>query len=814
MSVYLRWFHSILLIAFLSACGGGGDDENGGDGGGGPNPAPLGAPSNVQASGFENGINITWDPVSGVGSYRIYYSTSSPVTKQDSFFSGVGTGHNHTDLNEGDTFFYAISAIQSSEESDLSSEVNATALGVPEPPEAVSQLYMRASDGSVTVNWAGVSDATSYNLYHANGSSVSTSDTQVLNVTSPYTLSGLTNGTQITVMVAAVNDDGETAGTSATDIPDVRLDVKHHAPRLTAAAFGNSTHVLVGDGGAIYTAQSDGSSLTAQTSGTTLNINSVVFGANKFVAMAASGIILTSENNGVTWSQGFSPSGGQMDKVIFANNLFIGIGQFSMITSSDGDNWTLRDHSSAMCNEEVSNDNYLAYAAYGSNKLLTSGSTGCIKTSTDNGVTWAANSVTLSETEELLNLIHDGSKFVAITRDNGPTFNLLTSADGDTWTRAQISDSDIETIQGLSFGESRYVTSTNGGNGLKYLYSTDGLDWIEGAQTNNPDIGFTDVFYNGTDFVAVGGNLQLVMSEDGSSWDNKTADVITADFFKILHDGSQYIALASEGSIYTSTNLTSWTLQNTFALSNGRLTDAHLNGSVLTVAGYTGFFGNSSGSFYSATDLSGMDPFNNWAASDVAAGGINDIVYDGIRYVAATRATIAFPAGNPQWDQIANQPAFVPYVAIESDETNIVAMISDRIYTQTVAGIADWNGVAVATGSQLTSGSYSQLYKQGSNFYAFSTESGILQSTDGGGTWTNINSDPLSNGVIGYDGDSYMVVGGESGFVDTTNFVLEQVRGGKRTENETPFTIQGIYWTGSEYVLVGSDGFVATHPGF
>lgn len=65
-------------------------------------------------------------------------------------------------------------------------------------------------DSSVTVGWNAVSGATSYNLYYAAGTTVSsTSGTKVTGVVSPKQIVGLTNGTQYAFAVTAVNAAGE-----------------------------------------------------------------------------------------------------------------------------------------------------------------------------------------------------------------------------------------------------------------------------------------------------------------------------------------------------------------------------------------------------------------------------------------------------------------------------------------------------------------------------------------------------------------------------------------------------------------------------
>lgn len=87
--------------------------------------------------------------------------------------------------------------------------------GVPAAPAGVSAT---ASDSSITISWAPVSGAESYNLYMATQDGVSRGNygslaggMQHLSVTSPYNHTDLTNGTTYYFVVTALNANGESA---------------------------------------------------------------------------------------------------------------------------------------------------------------------------------------------------------------------------------------------------------------------------------------------------------------------------------------------------------------------------------------------------------------------------------------------------------------------------------------------------------------------------------------------------------------------------------------------------------------------------
>ncbi len=99
----------------------------------------------------------------------------------------------------------------------------------PSLPSAPTNVAASGGESSVTVSWAPVSGATSYNLYRSRVPGVrKTNGYKVSSVTSPKLNSGFTNGTVYYMVVTAVNANGEsvesaevsaTAGASAPPTP-------------------------------------------------------------------------------------------------------------------------------------------------------------------------------------------------------------------------------------------------------------------------------------------------------------------------------------------------------------------------------------------------------------------------------------------------------------------------------------------------------------------------------------------------------------------------------------------------------------------
>ncbi len=81
-------------------------------------------------------------------------------------------------------------------------------IDLPPAPQNVASV---SDDGQVTISWDSVTGATSYNIYWDTTGGVTTSDTQLATVTSPYLHDGLVNGATYYYAVTAINAVGEGA---------------------------------------------------------------------------------------------------------------------------------------------------------------------------------------------------------------------------------------------------------------------------------------------------------------------------------------------------------------------------------------------------------------------------------------------------------------------------------------------------------------------------------------------------------------------------------------------------------------------------
>jgi fibronectin type 3 domain-containing protein len=204
------WISVIALFSVtafgLTGCGGGGA-------GGKVEVAPTApaAPSDPAAVGGINQNTISWSHVSGATSYNIYWSAFPGVTKATgNKIPSVTSPYTHLGLTTGSTYYYIVTASNSGGESEPSPEVNAKTIS---PSSAPTAVRVTPQAGRVTLTWAPVNGATSYNIYYlpAEPKVSPGNGIKLTNVGNPYIHSGLINGTAYYYAVTAVVDGIESA---------------------------------------------------------------------------------------------------------------------------------------------------------------------------------------------------------------------------------------------------------------------------------------------------------------------------------------------------------------------------------------------------------------------------------------------------------------------------------------------------------------------------------------------------------------------------------------------------------------------------
>ena len=174
-------------------------------------------PTAVTATAGDLTATIAWAAVSGATSYNIYWSTTTGVTTANGTkIAGAATPYTLTGLSNGTTYYFVVTAINSKGESAVSTEASCTPIQ-PVPTGASAA----AGNGQVTVAWPAVTGATSYNIYWSTTTGVTTANgTKIAGAATPYTLTGLTNGTTYYFVVTEVNGNGEsTASTEVSATP-------------------------------------------------------------------------------------------------------------------------------------------------------------------------------------------------------------------------------------------------------------------------------------------------------------------------------------------------------------------------------------------------------------------------------------------------------------------------------------------------------------------------------------------------------------------------------------------------------------------
>lgn len=125
---------------------------------------------------------------------------------------------------------------------------------------------------------------------------------------------------------------------------------------------------------------------------------------------------------------------------------------------------------------------------------------------------------------------------------------VLRSADGLTWTAADLADG---SIRNMRFANGWFVAVGDGGRRKR---SQDGLAWVD-ATSGGTDL--HSLAYGNGVWVAAGyGGRRVRSTDDGATW---TSDVASDDTESVAFANGQFFATAEGGAIMTSTDGAAWT---------------------------------------------------------------------------------------------------------------------------------------------------------------------------------------------------------------------------------------------------------------
>ena len=184
-----------------------------------PSAVPQ-TPTGLTATPESAEISLNWNAVAGATGYKLYRGTSGRVSDLSLLASPVGTHFSNTSVVAGTTYYYSVSAYNSSRESFRSAIVSATYTG-PTPPAVPTGLTVtpNSATNQMIVRWNAVTGANGYHVYK--GTSSVTLTPQGAYATREVMFSA-TPGTTYYFAVSAYNAAGESIKTtpvSATQPP-------------------------------------------------------------------------------------------------------------------------------------------------------------------------------------------------------------------------------------------------------------------------------------------------------------------------------------------------------------------------------------------------------------------------------------------------------------------------------------------------------------------------------------------------------------------------------------------------------------------
>ena len=228
-----------------------------------------------------------------------------------------------------------------------------------------------------------------------------------------------------------------------------------NAPKLgvTAMAYANNLFVA-GTGDGYIVTSPDGDSWSLAGSGTGQTILSIAYGNGKWVA-GAHGLLTTSTDARVFKLANSPGSNGSenVNGLAFGNGQFVAATNLGLYTSPDAVSWTKRLSSQIFF-----------HVAFGNGQWVATGPYGNLYTSSD-GVTWTKRTFAYGGNVANLSFVaaaYGGGQWIVGGGMMGTPMVIYTSTDGVTW--KQRTSTATAMVQGLAFGQNRFVAITNTAN--------------------------------------------------------------------------------------------------------------------------------------------------------------------------------------------------------------------------------------------------------------------------------------------------------------------------------------------------------------
>ena len=174
------------------------------------------APTNLKAAPGNEKVELTWDGNSAIAHYRVHtQSSGATLTPSDVESSGSGTTTATVEnLFNGTEYTFTVQAVDTSVSPAVITGLPSSTTATPKPVPATPDLSAAAGSQQVTLTWTDPDDSsiTKYRYRQKVGAATFGDWIDIAGSnadTIEHTVTGLTNGTEYTFTLLAVNDAGE-----------------------------------------------------------------------------------------------------------------------------------------------------------------------------------------------------------------------------------------------------------------------------------------------------------------------------------------------------------------------------------------------------------------------------------------------------------------------------------------------------------------------------------------------------------------------------------------------------------------------------
>jgi hypothetical protein len=348
---------------------------------------------------------------------------------------------------------------------------------------------------------------------------------------------------------------------------------------------------------------------------------------------------------------------------------------------------------------------------------------------------------------------------------------LAASPDGVVWSAVASVSSELDLIS-VAQGDDTFVGIGEGG-GL--WTSPDGLSWTR--RIPNSFSGLAAVAWKSGLWVAVGSDSVLT-STDAVTWTSRAAGA-PAGLTAITWTGSRWVAVGGEGAILTSSNGMDWNRVPIASTTTFR--SLAWSGSKLVAGGNREIWTSSNGDQWAKTDSLRRFESIAWSGTQFMGAGDGGTLFSSADGLTWTERTVATPL-----DLLAITRGNGLFVAVGYGGAVRISQ----------------DGLAWARSQSGTTERLRTVASSGTRFIAAGF--GALVTSTDGVNWT-VSPETVGATHVFWTGQKWVIVGTGGAMLSTDGIQWT-------TTHLVDMSMQGVTWTGSQFVAVGGLGKIRTSP--